>query len=270
LAALVLNRLVRGLIGRGVHRLGQATQDYGENVVTERSVDRAEQRAATIGSLLRSLATAVIYGVALVMILEVLGLSIIPILVSAGVLGLAIGFGAQSVVEDMLRGVFMLSEDQLGVGDRIDVGFVNGYVERVTLRTVVIRDADGTTWHVPNSEIARVANENQLNARASVEIGVSYVTDLDRAITVLGDALEEISQEPEWAEVITEDPVVQGVQDLGPDKVRLRVVGWVTAGKRRAFERYLRLRLKDALDRGNITTPNQKVDVWIQNSPQVA
>ena len=152
---------------------------HGDAVVTQRSVQRAEERASTIGSLLRSLSTAVVYGSAIILMLEAVGVSVIAIIASAGVIGLAVGFGAQSVVEDLLRGVFMLAEDQFGVGDRISVGPVNGYVERVTLRTTVIRDSQGTLWHVPNSQIDWVANEAQKTSRATIEFGVSYTADLD-------------------------------------------------------------------------------------------
>lgn len=269
-AALILNHLMRRFIRRFAQKLGAATAEHGEAVVSERTVERAEERASTIGSLLRSLSTAVIYGIAAIMILEVLGVSLVPIIAGAGVLGLAIGFGAQSVVEDLLRGVFMLAEDQFSVGDRIDVGSVNGTVERVTLRTAVIRDAEGTLWHVPNSEINRVANENQLTSRATVEIGVSYSTDVRAAMAVLAGAAEAAADDPDWQDHVKREPTVQGVQELGDDAVNIRVVAWVTAGERRRFERYLRLKLKEALDEAEIEMPNRQVDVWLRGQAQAA
>ena len=136
--ALIINRVLRRVISRGVRKLGTVTADHGDMVVAERNVERAKARAATISSLLRSISTATVYGIAFIMILEAIGVGIVAIIASAGIVGIAIGFGAQSIVEDLLRGVFMLAEDQFGVGDRIDVGHVNGYVERVTLRTAVI------------------------------------------------------------------------------------------------------------------------------------
>jgi small conductance mechanosensitive channel len=204
------------------------------------------------------------------MMLETVGISVIAVIASAGVLGLAIGFGAQSVVEDLLRGVFMLAEDQFGVGDRIDVGQVNGYVERVTLRTVVIRDPEGTLWHVPNSEIDRVANEAQQSSRATVEIGVSYAADLDNAMAVLQEAADEVADDPSWHEVVQQPPQVTGIQVLGDDAVYIRVIVWVDAGERRRFERYLRLKLKEALDAAEIEMPNRQIDVWLRDQPQAA
>jgi small conductance mechanosensitive channel len=262
--ALILNRIARKGIRRLSDRLGTVTADHGDAVVMERSVERAEERASTIGSLLRSLSAAVVYGAALILMLEAFGLSVIAVIASAGVLGLAIGFGAQSVVEDLLRGVFMLAEDQFGVGDRISVGSVNGYVERVTLRTTVIRDTQGTLWHVPNSQIDWVANEAQDTSRATIEIGVSYTADLDNAIEVLLRAAQEAAADPTWQEHVTRPPEVSGVQDLADDAVNIRVIVWVDAGERRRFERHLRRHLKGALDAAGIEMPNHQVDVWMR------
>jgi moderate conductance mechanosensitive channel len=262
--ALILNRILRQGIRRLTDRLGTATADHGDTVVTERSVERAEERASTIGSLLRSLSTATVYGIAFILLLEVFGVSLIPVIASAGVLAIAIGFGAQSVVEDLLRGVFMLAEDQFGVGDRITVGCVNGYVERVTLRTTVIRDSQGTLWHVPNSEIDWVANEAQETSRATIEVGVSYSADLDAAMDVLLRAAEAAADDPAWRDHVTRPPEVSGVQDLADDAVDIRVNVWVAAGERRRFERHLRRCLKEALDAAGIEMPNRQVDVWMR------
>ena len=263
--ALILNRVTQKGIRRLMRRLGSATADHGDAVVSERSVERAEERASTIGSLLRSLSSAVVYTAALILMLEVFGISVIPVIATAGVLAIAIGFGAQSIVEDLLRGVFMLAEDQFGVGDRVSVGKVNGYVERVTLRTVVIRDTQGTLWHVPNSQIDWVANEAQETSRATIEIGVSYTAALDDAMDVLLQAAEDAAADPEWQEHIKSPPEVSGVQDLADDAVRIRVIVWVAAGERRRFERHLRRQLKDALDAAGIEMPNRQVDVWMRS-----
>lgn len=264
MVALILNRITQKGIRRLMHRLGTATADHGDSVVSERSVERAEERASTIGSLLRSLSSAVVYTAALILMLEVFGISVIPVIATAGVLAIAIGFGAQSVVEDLLRGVFMLSEDQFGVGDRISVGSVNGYVERVTLRTTVIRDSRGTLWHVPNSQIDWVANEAQETSRATIEIGVSYTADLDDAMEVMLRAAEDVADDPAWHGFVTRPPEVSGVQELTDDAVNIRVIVWVDAGERRKFERHLRLQLKQALDAAGIEMPNQQVDVWMR------
>ena len=265
--ALIANQFIRRAIRKLTGRLGTATAEHGDAMVTDRSVQRAEERASTISSLLRSLSTAFVYGAASIMMLEVLGINVITVIATAGVMGLAIGFGAQSLVEDLLRGVFMLAEDQFGVGDRIDVGHVNGYVERVTLRTTVIRDPQGTLWHIPNSEINRVANEAQKSSRATIEIGVSYLADIDETIEVLQRAADAAAADPDWREHVQRPPEVSGVQELGDDAVNIRVIVWVEAGERRRFERHLRRELKEALDGAGIAMPNRQIDVWLRDQP---
>jgi small conductance mechanosensitive channel len=135
---------------------------------------RAAARAQTIGSVLRSLSTAVIYGIAGITILGELGINLGPIVASAGIAGVALGFGAQSLVKDFLSGIFMLVEDQYGVGDIIDVGEASGVVEAVGLRTTRLRDVNGTVWYVPNGQITRVGNKSQEWARAVLDVTVSY------------------------------------------------------------------------------------------------
>ena len=262
--ALILNRLVRRWIGGLTTRLGTATADT--RVVSERSRDRAEERADTIGSLLRSLASGVIFGIALIMILATLGIEIVPAIASAGVLAIAVGFGAQSVVEDFLRGIFMLAEDQFGVGDRIDVGSVNGYVERVTLRTTVIRDPDGMLWHMPNSEINYVANEFQESNRAVVEISIPYGSDMRGAMETLGKAAERACADPEWTKLVHGSPEVRGIQELDTHDVVVRVQVWVDPGKKRPFQRHLRLYLQEGLDAEGFGSPNPSYDVWLKGS----
>jgi len=261
--ALLLNRFVRRGIQRLMVRLGSASEDASGKFLSERSRERASQRSDTIGSLLRSLTTGLIFGIAGLMMLDLIGISIVPIIASAGIIGLAVGFGAQSVVEDFLRGLFMLGEDQFGVGDRIDVGSVNGYVERVTLRTTIVKDPTGTVWHIPNSEINYVANETQESSRALVEIPVDYGTDIDRAMEALQDAATAACQDPSWTDRVRSEPEVRGVADLGYSDLSIRVQVWVDSGARRQFERHLRKCLKEGMDRAGVPHPNTGYDVWM-------
>jgi small-conductance mechanosensitive channel len=128
----------------------------------------------------------------------------------------------------------------------------------------VIRDPQGTLWHVPNSQIDWVANEAQETSRATVEIGVSYNADLDDAMNVLLEAAQTAADDPEWQEHVARSPEVSGVQDLADDAVNIRVIVWVHAGERRKFERHLRRQLKQALDAAGIEMPNHQVDVWMR------
>jgi small-conductance mechanosensitive channel len=270
IGALLLNRMAQRGVRRLASRLGTVTSEHGDAVVMERSVARAEERAQTIGSLLRSLSSVIIFGAAVILILEAFGVSLVPVIASAGVLAIAIGFGAQSVVEDMLRGLFMLSEDQFAVGDRISVGSVNGYVERVTLRTTVIRDTQGTLWHVPNSQIDWVANEAQESSRATIEIGVAYGADLQAATDVLQRAADSAADDPAWREYVLRPAEVSGVQELTDDAVNFRVIVWVEAGERRRFERHLRRELTEGLYSAGIEVPNRQVDIWMRQQPEAA
>ena len=134
----------------------------------------------------------------------------------------------------------------------------------------MIRDSQGTLWHVPNSQIDSVANENQQTSRADVEIGVSYATDLADAMEVLARAAQDAAGDPDWQTHVTRPPEVQGVQTLGHDAVVIRVIVWVDAGERRRFERLLRLRLKQALDAAGMEMPNRQFDVWLRGQSQAA
>jgi small conductance mechanosensitive channel len=261
--ALLVNRLARNHVADLAEWLGETTTDH-DSLVSEGGAERADERATTLGTLLRSLSSAVIFGVAFIMCLEAIGINATSAIASAGVISIAVGFGAQSVVEDFFRGIFMLAEDQFGVGDRIDVGVVNGTVERMTLRSTVIRDPIGTLWHVPNSEIDFVANETQKSSRATVLIGVSYGVEIDKAIEVLEAGAEAAADDPDWSDMVARPPEVQGVFELGDDAVYLRVITWVDADERRRFERFLRQQLKEALDEADIEMPNRQIDVWLR------
>lgn len=269
IGALLLNRLGRRWAVRMAKRLGEATEGHSA-LVSERSSERSTERGESIGSLLRSLVTLVVFGLATIMILGLLGIDAAGAVASAGVLAIAIGFGAQSVVADLFAGLFMLTEDQFGVGDRIDAGPVNGFVERITLRTTVIRDADGKMWHVPNSKIDYVANETQSWARAVVVVGVAYSADLQRAVAVLEDAVTNLAESADWAEHVEEVLPVQSVYELGADSVDLRVLVRVAADQRRAIERALRLRCKEALDGAGIEMPNRQVDIHLKDAQPAA
>lgn len=258
-----VNRVVRRWIGKLGSKLGSAAAGDSE-LLAQSTSDRAEQRTASITTLLRSTSSAIIYSVAVIMSLDVVGISIAPVLASAGVAGLAIGFGAQRLVEDVITGLFMLIEDQFGVGDRIDIDTVDGTVESLTLRSTVIRDPNGTLWHVPNSEIRWVANESQLWSRAVIDIGIAYGADTERAMTLLREAAERLVENPDWADAVVEPPEVLGIQELGADSVNLRVTTRVQPGARRQFERGLRQALMSALDAAEVEMPNRQLDIWMR------
>ncbi len=243
----------------------------GKLLMEQRELKRASARAETIGLVLRSVGVAAIWMVALFMILGQLDIDLAPLIAGAGIGGLALGFGAQSIVKDFLSGLFMLIEDQYGVGDIVDVGGASGTVEKVSLRSTTIRDVKGTVWHVPNGAISRVGNSSQLWSRALLDVEVAYDTDLDLAREVIQRVGDELWEDDEWGgDELMERPEVWGVQALGSSAVALRLVVKTEPSKQWAVERELRLRLKVALDEAGIEIPFPQQTVWHRNVESVA
>jgi small conductance mechanosensitive channel len=221
---------------------------------------RAEQRIEALTSVLRSLVTFVIYAVALFMILGEVGINLGPLIAGAGIIGVALGFGSQSLVKDFLSGVFILVEDQFGVGDIVDLdGQTSGVVDAVSLRTTRLRAVDGTLWHVPNGEIRRVGNKSQHWSRALIDLEVAYDTDIDHAERVIGEVAHELAAEDK--EVI-EEPEVWGVEALGAHGIVIRLVVKTRPSEQFRVSRELRRRIKAAFDREGIEIPFPQQTVW--------
>ena len=210
--------------------------------------ERRRQRSQALGSVLGNAASVLIFGIAAVTIAGDLGLNLAPVLASAGVLGLAIGFGAQSLVRDYLSGIFMMLEDQYGVGDVIDAGAATGTVEGVSLRVTRLRDVNGVVWHVRNGTINRIGNESQGWARAVIDFPVAYDQDLPRVRETMKDTATGMWQEPRWHDVITEEPEVWGVESVTSDAIVMRLVARTLPLRQWEVARELRERLKTALD----------------------
>jgi moderate conductance mechanosensitive channel len=221
---------------------------------------RSAARAATLGVVLRSLAGFVIWTIAAITVLGELGINLGPLVASAGIAGLALGFGAQSLVKDFLAGMFILIEDQYGVGDTIDAGElagtpVAGTVEGVSLRTTRIRDADGTVWHVPNGQVLRVGNRSQQWQQALVEALVGPTADLERAQEVVKATAEAMRAEEAWARRIVAEPELLGVDLVTPEAITILVSVRALPDARHAVMRELRSRVKRALDAAGIPAP---------------
>jgi moderate conductance mechanosensitive channel len=265
--AWVLNRLVRrairrfvtGLTEQGLGRFAGKGPLAGTRPV---NLQRATMRTETIGGVLRSLASVTIWTVAVLMIVGEFGVSLGPLIAGAGIVGVAIGFGSQKLVQDFLSGIFMILEDQFGVGDFIDVGDAVGVVEAVGLRTTRIRDIRGTVWHVPNGTIARVGNLSQEWSRALLDVDVAYGTDLAHATEVIDRVATELAAEEDWRDMFVDAPSVWGVQELGDNSVSIRLVMKVVPAKQWAVERETRRRLKDAFDAEGIEIPFPQRTVW--------
>jgi small-conductance mechanosensitive channel len=253
---LLTRRLVKHLSG-SVEKLATMKRVPGVSFVDTGPMPQArrQQRAETIGAVVRSVVTITIWSIAVLTVLEILGVSLGPLIAGAGIAGLALGFGAQSLVKDFLSGLFMLMEDQYGVGDVIDTGVATGTVEGVSLRTTRVRDADGVVWHVPNGTILRVGNKSQQWSRAVVDVPVSSQADAGAATEVIRGVSDDVWHDPELAPVILAEPSVLGVESLAPGRVVIRVVVRTRPQEQWRVERELRVRIKAALDGAGITMP---------------
>ncbi|MDQ0376656.1 mechanosensitive ion channel family protein [Amycolatopsis thermophila] len=210
--------------------------------------ERRRQRAKTIGSVLKSLTSFVVLGLASIYILGELGINLGPLLASAGVVGIALAFGAQNLVKDFLSGMFMMLEDQYGVGDVVDIGPATGTVESVGLRITTIRDVKGTVWYVRNGEVTRVGNSSQGYAIALVDVPLSYNADVERATTVLTEAARSAASTEPLSVDLLEEPEVLGVEKVTPESIELRLTVKVRPGRQWAVQRQLRAACLTALE----------------------
>ena len=217
--------------------------------------ERRRQRAEAVGSVLRSTSSLVIYGIAVLMVLSLLGLPLASVIASAGLITAALAFGAQSLVRDFLAGMAILMEDQYGVGDVIDAGPASGTVEEIGLRVTRLRDANGVIWYIRNGEIIALGNKTQGWAVATLDIPVPYGEDLGRVDTVLATTLTELAEDPRWRPKVLEPPSVLGIESVTTDTVTIRVSVSTPPLAHDEVTRELRARLKQAFDAAGIRLP---------------
>ena len=220
-----------------------------------RRAERRAQRMATIGSVLKSIVSFAVLVWVVLQTLAILGVNVAPFIASAGIVGVALGFGAQTLVRDFLSGLFMLFEDQYGVGDWVDLGEAEGTVESVGLRVTALRDLHGTLWYCRNGDIARVGNYSQDFGIAFLEIPVSYSADVDRACAVAIETAKAAAAEEPIASNLISGPELQGVNALDADYWSLRMTAVTQANMQWATERELRRRIRNAFDEAGIDAP---------------
>jgi small-conductance mechanosensitive channel len=244
--ALVARVLARRLIDRVTTRVTLGKDASGER---NRLLggERRQQRATALGSVLGNAATVTIFAIALFIVLGDMGLNLAPILASAGVLGIALGFGAQNLVQDFLAGIFMLMEDQYGVGDVIDVRNITGTVEAVSLRITRVRDVNGVVWHIRNGTIGKSGNESHGWARAVVDFPAPYALDTAAVRALMEQTAVQMWEDPMWRDVITDRPEVWGVQEVTAESVLVRVIARTAPLRQWEVGRELRERLKVAV-----------------------
>ncbi|MGY1435763.1 mechanosensitive ion channel family protein [Streptomyces reniochalinae] len=249
--AVVLRYLIRRAITQLITRMNRRAEivDSG-NALRGLLVsgERRRQRSAAIGSILRSVASFMILGTAALTVLSGLGINPAPLLASAGVAGVALGFGARNLVMDVLAGMFMLLEDQYGVGDRIDAGEASGVVMEIGLRVTQLRGDGGEIWYIRNGEIKRIGNLSQGWAMATLDVRVRAEEDLEEVRATVLAAGEGMSKESPWDEVLWEPVEVLGLDEVTLDSMVLRVSVKTMPEKSLGVERELRWRVKQALD----------------------
>jgi moderate conductance mechanosensitive channel len=261
LGALVIRWLLHRVIDRVAHRAAEGVsaprmparfrrghEPANKLVSGPPTSARRVQRAQTMASLLKSISTSVIFTIVAIMAISELGYDVAPLIASAGIIGLALGFGAQSLVTDFLSGIFMIIEDQYGVGDAVDLGEAIGTVEAVGLRVTRLRDVEGTVWYVRNGEIMRVGNQSQNWARTVVDVPVSHEQDLYYVQSVLKDVAHEVWADEDFKRVILEEPEVWGVQEMTPDWITVRVTLKTAPLEQWGVAREMRERIKARFD----------------------
>jgi len=261
---------IRWLLFRAINRLVRSTAESDTPAVlrplTERRTngadagavtERRRQRAETVGSLLRSITSVVIGVLALMLVLGEVGFDLGPFIAGAGIIGVAVAFGAQNVIKDFLSGIFMVLEDQYGVGDVVDLGAASGTVEAVGLRVTRVRDGNGTLWYARNGEVLRVGNKSKGFALVTVDLPVPYGSDVDAAGEAMRAAADELVREDDIADSVLEEPQLLGVEEIDVERgVVLRLTVKVRPGDQWRIARALRQRLADRLDETGIRRGN--------------
>jgi moderate conductance mechanosensitive channel len=242
------------------HRIERAADDGDDSVTTSR-----EKRGRTLSQLLQSVGRVVLVALAILLTFNVF-INIAPILAGAGILGLAISFGAQSLVRDIISGFFILLEDQFAVGDVIEVAGKSGVVERISLRVVILRDLEGTMHVIPNGEMKVVSNKTRGWARAIVDIGIPYKEDVDRGLEVIRDEAAQFSTDKTWVLQLDGPVEVLGIESLGESSVVIRTLLRTQPGSQWNVAREFRRRLKNRFDRETIDIPfpQRQVQVTIK------
>lgn len=264
---IVVALIIRTLISRSIGRLANLGADGSTPSLLRPLRERADaflgpstaarrrERAQSIGSLLKSITSFVIVVVAFILILSELGINIAPLLASAGIAGIALGFGAQNLVKDFLAGISMILEDQYGVGDTVDLGSATGTVVSVGLRTTTVRGPDGTIWYVRNGEVLRVGNSSQGEAVVNIDLPLSYSADAAKAGQIAVAEALKIAQSEAFADQVTVAPDMQGIVSMTADTVMIRLSTTVLAGSKWSYGRATRGAIKVAFDAAGIKAP---------------
>jgi len=249
-----LSKLLPPIVRRSVSR-----NKYKE------SKEGIDKRTNTLVSIFKGIGRVFIVVIVIMMILSEVGIDIVPILAGFGIAGVAIGFGAQYLIRDLIAGIFIILENQYRVGDVVKVADIGGLVEEVTLRKTVLRDLDGIVHHVPNGEIKTASNFTRHFSRVNLNVSVAYDTDLDRAISVINRIGKELAEDAKWRKVIKTPPQVLRVDNLGDSGIDIKILGDVKPIEQWGVMGELRLRIKKAFDAEGIEIPWPHTKVYFGN-----
>lgn len=268
--AWLVSRLMIWIINRSVGRIV-------EGVKKKRGVDdtqmlalksplasvRTVQRTRTIGQVLTNILKVIIWVIAIMWSIGLISPSFLSSLtVLSAAIGAGLGFGAQKIVGDVLNGLFMVIEDQIGVGDEVDMEYASGIVEAVGVRVTQVRDVYGRLWYVRNGEIQRVGNNSQGWNRAIIDLAIPFDSDRDNAQRTMLHAAQELAEDPDWMLKLLEEPSIWGLQTLSKEAIIVRLAVKTTPGDRWSVEREMRARIQDALKRENIDLPAMNTIVF--------
>jgi len=279
--ALLFRWLVFKAISRIVDRASQGVlpplphqravdEDASASATARIAAARRKQRAETLGGVLRSITTISVFTIAGITILGELSVNVGPLIAGAGIIGVALGFGAQTLVRDFLSGLFMLFEDQYGIGDVVDLGDASGTVEAVSLRVTRLRDVNGTVWYVRNGEVLRVGNMSQNWARTVLDVRVGLGEDLTHVRGILEEVCHGMWDDEDFSGKIIEEPEVWGVERMDPDAVVVRAAVKTAPLEQWAVARELRKRIKERFGHEGIEIPFPQQVVWNRNEPQTS
>jgi small conductance mechanosensitive channel len=261
---IVIILLIAFLLVRLLHTLTRRLADFSQGQETRGGM-RAQQ-LRTLASVINGVGLFVIVFLAGMQVLQVVRINIGPLLASAGVVGLAIGFGAQTLVHDVINGFFILMENQYDVGDVVKISNVTGTVERMTLRRTVLRDADGSLYTIPNSQIAVVSNLTRDWTQSSVHVAVSYQENSDRVISLLQEVGTELRNDPQYRDLLVADPLVPGIERISPGEVDYLLLIKTKPGAQYQVMRELRRRIKDCFEKNHVQ-PAGPVPIYVLNPP---
>ena len=251
----LLRRFIPTLVKRSMSRQTKR-QPKGE----------VKKRASTLSSVLIKTSTVIIAIFAIFTILPEFGVNIAAVLTGFGIVGIAVGFGAQSLIKDLLAGIFILLEDQYRVGDVVNVAGIAGLVEEIGLRRTVLRDLDGVVHSVPNSEIKVASNFTKGYSRVNLNISVAYGENLDRVIEVINRVCKEMADDPKWSADFVSTPKVLRVDNLGDSGIEIKILGDTKPIRQWDVMGELRLRIKRTFDKEGIEIPWPHTKVYFGNS----